>query len=294
MLDTALSDADKYPLKLRDLLVMPLDSKKGPRSLVWGPKPSAALRCITPGLDGDKFYPPAFVDEGFDEYTGACMWIDPSGTGKDETAVSVVKHLNGMLFNTKNGAWQDGYGEKTLSEIAQIAKDQNVNIIKVEQNLGQGMFANLLMPYLAKIDHRCKVETERSFGQKEKRVIEVLEPVMAQHRLVIAEDAIEEDDKLVQGKPLDRRTLYRMFYQMTRLTATRGALAHDDRIEALASAVGYWVDQMRADQNMAAKRAHEKELEKAIAMHLKQQVVKIKDPYSFRKRRKSKGGFAGR
>jgi hypothetical protein len=34
---------------------------------------------------------------------------------------------------------------------------------------------------------------------------------------------------------------------MTRITKVRGALAHDDRLDVLAMAVQYWVDQMAAD-----------------------------------------------
>ena len=36
-------------------------------------------------------------------------------------------------------------------------------------------------------------------------------------------------------------------YQMTRITKTRGALAHDDRLDALAMGVAYWIEQMAAD-----------------------------------------------
>ena len=36
-------------------------------------------------------------------------------------------------------------------------------------------------------------------------------------------------------------------YQMTRLTADRGALTNDDRFDALAMACQYWVDAMAQD-----------------------------------------------
>jgi hypothetical protein len=38
---------------------------------------------------------------------------------------------------------------------------------------------------------------------------------------------------------------------MTRLTRDRGALQHDDRLDALAIAVGYWVESMARDNNMS-------------------------------------------
>ena len=36
-------------------------------------------------------------------------------------------------------------------------------------------------------------------------------------------------------------------YQMSRITRYRGSLAHDDRLDALAMGVAYWVEQMAAD-----------------------------------------------
>ena len=49
---------------------------------------------------------------------------------------------------------------------------------------------------------------------------------------------------------------YSLFYQMTRITAERGSLSHDDRLDALAIAVNYWVEQMAADaeRNMETRR----------------------------------------
>jgi hypothetical protein len=40
-----------------------------------------------------------------------------------------------------------------------------------------------------------------------------------------------------------------LFYQLSRITRERGSLAHDDRLDALAIAVAYWVEQMAADVN---------------------------------------------
>jgi hypothetical protein len=37
MLDTSLSDAERYPLKLHDLIVFSLNAEKAPRTIQWGP-----------------------------------------------------------------------------------------------------------------------------------------------------------------------------------------------------------------------------------------------------------------
>lgn len=36
-------------------------------------------------------------------------------------------------------------------------------------------------------------------------------------------------------------------YQMSRITRDRGALSHDDRLDCLSMAVGYWIEQMGQD-----------------------------------------------
>ena len=69
MLDTSLSDGDRYPLKLSDLLVMSCDSTTAPEKLVYGiMKPLSDLPCV--GLAGDKFYAPEEA-LGRSEYTGS-------------------------------------------------------------------------------------------------------------------------------------------------------------------------------------------------------------------------------
>jgi len=40
-------------------------------------------------------------------------------------------------------------------------------------------------------------------------------------------------------------------YQLSRITRDRGSLVHDDRLDALSIAVGYWVQQMAADVNQS-------------------------------------------
>ena len=55
-----------------------------------------------------------------------------------------------------------------------------------------------------------------------------------------------------------------LFYQMTRLTRDRGALTHDDRLDALAIAVAYWTESMARDNNKAAKEIKNQHLDKEL------------------------------
>jgi hypothetical protein len=63
---------------------------------------------------------------------------------------------------------------------------------------------------------------------------------MAQHRLVVDRKVIERDAQTENPK-------FSLIYQMTRITRDKGCLQKDDRLDALAMAVGYWSEAMARD-----------------------------------------------
>ena len=263
MLDTSLSDADKYPLKLSDLIVMPLDTRMAPVKVVWSSGPEYIINDVpSVGLSNDRYYRPMWVAKDMAEYTGSVMFIDPSGRGSDETAYAVTKMLHGWIYLVDVGGFTGGYSKETLEGLANKAKEHSVNLVLTEPNFGDGMFTELLKPVLFKF-HKCRLEeAERATGQKERRIIDTLEPVMNQHRLVV-------DTRLIR-RDYDSATdpAYSLFYQMTRITKDKGALRHDDRLDALEGAVRYWVSQVAQDTDRAAyehnQRLLDTELEKFI------------------------------
>ena len=256
MLDSSLSDFNRFPLKLSDLLVMNISGDEGPEKLVWAPNPDRAISdvpCV--GLAGDRYYGPFDVSTSWAPFTGSVMAIDPSGRGADETAYAVVKMLNGYLFVTAAGGIKGGYEDKALQELSVIAKNEKVNLILIESNFGDGMFSALLKPVLSKI-YKVSMEEVRHSKQKEMRIIDTLEPVMNQHRLVINRKVIENDYLSTKGMSPDKALRYQLFYQMSRISKDKGALAHDDRLDVLAMAVNYWTEQMAqdADRQMAVRK----------------------------------------
>lgn len=260
MLDPSLSDLDRYPLKLSDLVVMSLNPRQGPEKPVWAASAENMVKDLpNVGLPGDRFYGPLTVIDGkWADYTGSVMAIDPSGRGADETSYAVVKMLNGFLFVTDAGGLPGGYSEDTLKRLAMVAKEQKVNQIVVESNFGDGMFTQLLKPILGKI-YRCTIEEVRHSVQKERRICDTLEPVMNSHRLCIDKRVIEKDYDSTRHLPPEKALRYQMMYQMSRVTRQKGALAHDDRLDVLAIAVNYWTEQMAQDADKAmATRADDK------------------------------------
>ena len=87
---------------------------------------------------------------------------------------------------------------------------------------------------------------------------------MNQHRLVIDPKVIQKDYDSVQDMPPEKGSKYMLAYQMTRITKQRGALAHDDRLDVLAMAVQYWVDQMAADADIEIRSRKEELLENEL------------------------------
>jgi len=256
-LDTSLSDADKYPLKLSDLIIMGVDSTTAPEKPVWTKDPRNKLSELpNVGLPGDFFYSPETKLGDWIEYSGSVLSIDPSGRGKDETGYAVVKMLNGYLYLSECGGLRGGYKNENLETLSVIAKRNEVNLILIESNFGDGMFMELLKPILRKI-HNVSLEEIRSSTQKEKRIIDTLEPVMNQHRLVVDPKVIEKDYNTVQDYPVESQARYMLFHQMTRITKDRGALIHDDRLDALQMAVQYWVDFMAADAEIEIENRKE-------------------------------------
>jgi len=261
MLDTSLSDANKYPLKLSDLIIYSCDKDTAPEKMVYGiMKPVSDIPNV--GLSGDKFYAPEDTI-GRTKYTGSVLAIDPSGRGSDETAYAVVKMLNGFLYVVDAGGVEGGYSDSTLQHLTDLAKIHQVNMVLIESNFGDGMFTELLKPYMTKT-YPCTMEEVRHNTQKESRIIDTLEPVMNQHRLIVDPKVVQKDYDSVQHMSPEKGIKYMLTYQMTRITKLRGALAHDDRLDVLAMAVQYWVDQMASDADNEIQVRKEELLEQEL------------------------------
>jgi len=283
MLNTQLSDVERYPLKVRDLIFMACDKTMAPMKIAWGPDEDRRMNSLpNTAMNGDYMYAPMHIDkDNFSEYTGSVMSIDPSGRGQDETGYAVVKMLNGYLFVTACGGLSGGYDDKTLQVLAGIAKEHAVNHVIVESNFGDGMYTKLLTPVMARV-HKCMIEEVRHSQQKEKRIIDTIEPTMARHKLVIDPKVVEEDYQSAQKYDQAVRLSKQMIYQMTRVTYERGALRHDDRLDALSMAIGYWVEQMARDEQLgiddALDEARRLELEDFMDMALRPRLNRKSNP----------------
>jgi hypothetical protein len=245
MLDTSLSDAEKFPLKMADLVVTSVNPSSAPEAVVWCSDPQNVIKDLpTVGLPGDYFYSPMQLQGNWDPYTETICSVDPSGRGSDETAAAFISQRNGFLYLHEMCAYQDGYSDKTLLDILKGCKKYGVSKLLIETNFGDGIVAELFRKHLQQTKQSVDIEEVRANVRKEDRIIDALEPIMNQHRLVINRDVIEWDFKSNSDAAPEERLLYMLFYQMSRMCREKGAVRHDDRLDCLAQGVKYYTDAM--------------------------------------------------
>lgn len=270
-LDTSISDADRYPLKLSDLIVDDLDITHGFEKLVYAADRSLEWDIETLGFSGDRYYRPMSRVGQPVKYDGIVMTIDPSGRGKDELGYCVIAKLSHQFFVLDGDGLRGGYTEQNLTKLAQIAAKYKVTEIVHEANYGDGMWGQLFQPILRKY-HPCTLTEVKHSTQKEKRIIETIEPVMNQHRLIFDRKLIERDLAFVRNDTSDmgveQRLKYSLLFQLAHITLDRGSLVHDDRLDALSMAVNYWVEKIGAsvDEAMAVRKSDRLQKELDIFM----------------------------
>ena len=243
MLDTSLSDAEKFPLKCSDLVVTSVNPTKCPDAVVWCSDPSNTIKELPiVGLPGDYFYSPMLLQGEWHPYSETICSVDPSGRGSDETAAAFISQRNGYLYLHEMRAYKDGYSDKTLLDILKGCKKFGVTKLLIETNFGDGMIGELFKKHMVQTKQHMDVEEVRANVRKEDRIIDSLEPVMNQHRLIVDRKVIEWDFKSNPDAPPEERLLYMLFYQMSRMCREKGAVRHDDRIDCLSQGVQYFTD----------------------------------------------------
>jgi len=243
MLDTSMSDAEKFPLKMADLIVTSVNPKEAPDAIVWCSDPVNVIKELpTVGLPGDYFYRPMQMQGEWGPYTETICAVDPSGRGSDETAACYLSQRNGFLYLHDMRAYRDGYSDRTLLDILRGCKKYNASTLVIETNFGDGIVSELFKKHLQQTKQNIFVDEVRANVRKEDRIIDSLEPVLNQHRLVVNRSVIDWDYTSNKDSAPESRLLYMLFYQMSRMCREKGAVKHDDRVDVLAMAVKYYTD----------------------------------------------------
>lgn len=269
MLDTSLSDALKFPLKLSDFSVLPLDPQRGPTDLIWGSDKETLLDLPAVALPGDRWHRPKSVSE-YVPWNDTITAVDPSGRGKDETVSVILSQINGYIFVRDIYATQDGYSDTTLREILRRSKQFGSKMCLIESNFGDGAIMELLKKHAQEMKVGMAFEESRATTRKEDRIIDTLEPVLNQHRLVMDQRLITWDYTSNPDLAPEERLPRMLMYQLTRMCREKGAVKHDDRIDALALGVKHYQDVLAISAKEAAIGQKRQEWDNMVNMFLEQ------------------------
>lgn len=275
------SDADdlRYPLKLSDFIVADIDIDEAPLKISYSSMPENIIYQKHNGFVKDKLYKAGFSSNEFGKYDYKVLSVDPSGRGKDEIGLSMIFHLNSKLFLKKVIGLQGGYEDENLTYIAQLCSDYGINAIAIEGNWGDGMFLKVLEPYLIRISPLTEIVEVKVKGQKEVRIIENLEPLLNQHRIVIDKELFDHDLNAVKRD-------YSFTHQLSHITPERESLRHDDRLDSLAIGVQHMIEWMSDSEDIGYERHVEAEAQKTLDFTLQM--------FNGQSRRKTRPNFASR
>jgi len=272
MLDTSLSDALKFPLKLSDFSVLALDPARGPSDLVWGADKETLLDLPAVALPGDRWHRPKATGE-FIPWNETITAVDPSGRGKDETVSIILSQINGFIYIRDIYATQDGYSDATLREILRRSRQFNSKTCLIESNFGDGAIMELLKKHAVEMKVGMNFEETRATTRKEDRIIDTLEPVLNQHRLVIDQRLITWDYQSNNDMAPEERLPRMLMYQLTRMCREKGAVKHDDRVDALALGVKYFQDILAISSKEALIQEKRQEWDRMITTFMEQPTL---------------------
>jgi hypothetical protein len=270
------------PLKLRDLVVMELGSSPSasglvlPSEVIFSPTPALKLEIEVDALTGDSaLYAPEKVDGWVKPEQVVCI-VDTSGSGTDETTWTIGAGQLGRVFCLWQGASTEGHTVSTLKSLAGDCKRWGVQTIKIEANFGGEMFGELLRPVCADMFYEPEIVSEPAKQvAKEVRIVETLEPLMSSHRLVINAELLRRDFHVdYEDVEAAKRRYYRLTYQLSRMTKTKGCVPHDDRVEGVSGLGAHFIGMLQRRLQAAVEegkvRAIEAEVEHVIEVRRQQ------------------------
>jgi hypothetical protein len=265
MLNTALSDAQRFPLKPHNLVIMRGASDRFPMTVVRGME-DTHMRDFSVGDFAFKMASPHEVSRETSPLQSKVFYLDPAGGGKngDETAFAFGGFLNSNIHLLLAGGVAGGYSESGMRELAQIVAKCKPDILKIEKNMGFGAFRAVFLPILREY-LQCQVEDDLVTGQKELRIIETLDPVIGRGSLIVHESAVESDAFYCERYGPTERIHFSLFHQMAKISRIRDALVHDDRLDALEGLVRHYQEQLAQDQKKKLEALQKAEFSKAIA-----------------------------
>jgi hypothetical protein len=275
MLNTALMDSMRHPLKTERVTVLALSSEM-PLEVVRNPDPTALIEHHVHEF-AFKVARPIRMSTETARFQSIWAYVDPAagGVNADETAYAVVGILNGNLYLLSVGGLPGGYDLHKLEELARRLVLFPLNGITIEKNMGFGAFRQVFQPVVEAAyreralqqgwaTHGCQLLDDLVTGQKELRIINTLAPIVGRGAFIVTEDAIEEDQRTTAGYAPAQRLTYSFFHQFAHISAARNALVHDDRLDAVEGACRHFAEAVAKDQKKAVEAMQEADRQKKL------------------------------
>lgn len=277
MLDTSLSDAQRQQLKMSDFIIANFSWESVPEVVPYRADPSMLVPlAATFPVAQTKLYYAANAQTTYRSLQDLMMFIDPAGGGADEMGVAVSGACGPYIHLLRVMGLRGGLVAANIKRILETLLYYKIKYVRVESNMGHGLFEMNLLGELAKAAadwngapepffKEVAVEGEYSTGQKERRIIDSMVSAMQRHYVVVHQEVFRDDEECGQQHPVDKRNLYSFWAQVSNITTDRKSLAHDDRIEAAAGAIRYHKSRLIEDEAQAAKRRAEEDAKAYMA-----------------------------
>lgn len=279
MLLTALTDAMRHPLKVNRIIVLDMPTNRVPMAIIPG---FGATEKVTVNGQTYAYSVPHQLSQETLDIPHTTLYIDPAGGGAnaDESAYAYGGLANGKVIARFVGGLPGGHSEDDLKAMAAVVVRTRPNLVKVEKNFGYGLYMTALRPVVTKAidDHNRAVaaggpgeilaypafDEDMVTGQKERRIIDTLEPVIGRGALVFAKSIIDEEANSIHRYESRLRNTYSLLFQIAKITRDKGALVHDDRLDALAGLVNHYGAALALDQEKAVKASQQREYDKLM------------------------------
>ena len=276
MLSTRLTDAGRFPLRTEHLVYLDAHiDGHAPVHVVRGMSKDKYVKVTTAGQQHTVMAPQE-VSSSVVAVQRVIAFVDPAagGANADETAFVIGTVVNSTVFILSWGGVRGGYDSDTLGQLAAHLCKYKLDVVVVEKNMGFGAFSAVFAPimqaaHIASHGAGVTVADVMVTGHKEKRIINVLAPVIGRGSLVITRTALEDDHNTTQAYELTKQKLYSGLWQLSKLTEKTGCLVHDDRIDALAGLVSHVQESLRVDSDKAARKLAEQAADARIQQDLR-------------------------
>lgn len=257
MLDTTLSDALRTRIKLSDIPIIGLGSENAPETILWAAEPRLEYKERTPNLMTEKLYYAASSSDVFVPYSTKVMQIDPAGSGGDEVAFCVGGAVNSYVHVFSTGGFKGGMTEENINRILDIAVQYEVDLIRVEANMGHGVVTALIQAQMQKRGIKIGTQDFYPKGQKERRIIDTISPLTRRHKLIVHAQCIQDDWAYCEQHPSERRMQFSLMRQLADITYDRNSLAHDDRADCVQALCEFLVALLAKDDEKEAELREE-------------------------------------